>query len=175
VYIACALEDHKGAAAIFDACQRLAHSRPEIAITAVGGWRRSRAFGRLPNVTLIPFQRRADLPALIGAHDVVIGQVQLGALGMAEMEAMSCGRPLVGWFNYPVAYAEQPPIASANQGRAIADAVARLVDDGAAREVLGTAGREWVVRYHSLEQVSGRVEAVLARLIEAARCADRES
>ncbi len=117
-------------------------------------------FAALPNVMVIPAQARAALPEVIGRHGVVIGQVNLGAAGMAELEAMSCARPVVASFTYGAAYAEPPPFVQANTGGAIAEAVIRLVDDASLRQRTGDAGRAWIERYHDFDTIVDRVEAV---------------
>ena len=122
-------------------------------------------FARLPNVTLIPHQPRAALPAIINRHAVVLGQALLGAVGMAELEAVSCARPVVAWYRYNHAYAEPPPIVKAVDGFDIATAVERLIDDPAERDRLGDEGRRWIQRYHNLADASGRVEAAAIQLV----------
>lgn len=70
----------------------------------------------------------------------VIGQVFLGAAGMAEFEAMACARPVIGHFEHGDAYPEPPPFVDARVGREIADAVIRLVDHAAERARIGERG-----------------------------------
>lgn len=165
VYIACALDDVKGAPQILDACQILARERPDIAITAISGGKYAVDFARLPNVTMRPHSPRADLPAAIARHGVVIGQVQLGAAGMAEFEAMACARPVIGHFTYSGAYPEPAPIVPARSGREIANAVARLVDDVDLRARLGDESRGWIRRNHDLRCITARVERAALALI----------
>ncbi len=165
VLIACALTGIKGAPRILRACQRLAAERPDIEVTAIGGGEYTREFTVLPNVTIIPHQRRSDLPALIARHGVVIGQVLLGVAGMAEFEAMACARPVVSWFTYKNAYDEPPPFIRAVDGYDIAGAVIRFVDDADLRQSVGDAGREWVRRHHDVDTAARRVEEAAERLL----------
>ena len=158
VYICCGLTDIKGAPRLLDACRRLANDRPDIQFTALAGGEYSEAFAALPNVTLIPHQPRERLPQVISRHGVVLGQMLIGAVGMAELESVACARPLVTWFRHNRAYAEPPPFVRAVDGADIAAAIARLVDDPGERQRLGEAGRDWVRRFHSLEEASERVE-----------------
>ena len=160
VYVCCALDDLKGGAVILDACRQLAAGRPDIPITAIAGGRYTPEFAALPSVALLPYQRRGDLPAVIARHAVVIGQMNLGAAGMAEMEAMSCARPVVHKFDFGASYSEPPPFVRATTGEEIAEAVIRLIDAPAARDELGARGREWIQRHHGLEVIAGRVEQV---------------
>lgn len=165
VFICCSLSDIKGVPRLLAACERLARVRPEIKVTAIAGGGYTDAFARLPNVTLIPHQPRTALPAIINRHAVVLGQALLGAVGMAELEAVSCARPVVAWYRYNHAYTEPPPIVKAVDGFDIATAVERLIDDPAERDRLGDAGRRWIQRYHNLADASGRVEAAAVQLV----------
>ncbi len=165
VYICCGLTDIKGAPRILEACKRLAAQRPDIRITALAGGEYTEQFRALPNVTLIPHQQRRDLPAVIGRHGVVIGQMLVGAVGMAELEAAACGRPVVTWFRHSKAYSQAPPFVRAVDGCEIAANVARLVDDATLREEVGAASRSWVQRFHRLEDAALRVEAAAEALI----------
>ncbi|MFN0145526.1 MAG: glycosyltransferase family 4 protein [Dehalococcoidia bacterium] len=167
VYICCGLTDIKGASRLLDACRRLAHERPDIRFTALAGGEYTEAFGALPNVTLIPHQPRERLPQVISRHGLVVGQMLIGAVGMAELESVACARPLITWFRHSRAYAEPPPFVRAVDGADIAMAIARLVDDPAERQRLGDAGRDWVQRFHSLEEASERVEQAACQMLAA--------
>ncbi len=165
VLIHCALTDVKGAGRILKACQALAVSRPDIQFTAIGGGQMAPKFEALPNVTMVARQPRWKLPALLNQHGIVVGQVRLGSAGMSELEAMACGRPVVTWFNELHAYPETPPYVPAVDARDIAEAIANLVDNPGLRDELGERGRSWVERYHGLEPVVSRVEAVAEAII----------
>ncbi len=158
VWVCCGLTDIKGASRILDACRRLAAQRPDISINALSGGDYSDAFAALPNVTLVPYGPRARLPELISRHGVVIGQTLLGVVGMAELEALACARPVVTWFTHDRAYPEPPPFIRAVDGYDIAAAVARLVDDADARQAIGDAGRAWVQKHHNVEAAAEVVE-----------------
>jgi glycosyltransferase involved in cell wall biosynthesis len=165
VFVCCALTEIKGAGAILEACRLLAAKRPDIHITAYRAGEYAPRFEALPNVTLIARQPRWKLPALINQHAVVAGQMKLGAAGMAELEAMACGRPVVTWFNEPAAYPEPPPFVSVATAEEMASALERLVDDLAGRDATGAAGRAWVQTYHALDRIAARVEAVARAIV----------
>jgi glycosyltransferase involved in cell wall biosynthesis len=164
VFVACSLNDIKGARRILAACRRIAEIRPEIRITAYAGGQHTEAFRKLPNVRLIPHQPRENLPVIIGRHGVVIGQVLLGVVGMAELEALACGRPVVCWYTYNNAYDERPPFVRAVDGFDIAQSTIRLVDDANARQAIGDEGRTWVEKHHKVDATAQRVEKVLLEL-----------
>lgn len=165
VFICCSLTGIKGVPRILAACRRLARVRPEIKVTAIAGGEYTDAFASLPNVTLIPHQARSALPGILNRHAVVMGQALLGAVGMAELEAVSCARPVVAWYRYNRAYPEPPPIVRAVDGFDIATAVERLIDNPAERDRLGAEGRRWIQRYHNLDDASGKVEAAAIQLV----------
>jgi glycosyltransferase involved in cell wall biosynthesis len=160
VYICCGLTEVKGAGRLLKACQQLAVERPDIRITALGGGEYTAAFQALPNVTVIAHQPRWKLPGLINQNGVVVGQVRLGSAGLAELEAMACGRPVITWFNELHAYSTVPPYVTAVDGPDIAAAIKELADNSEMRDLLGAKGRDWVTANHSLERVVDRVEAV---------------
>jgi glycosyltransferase involved in cell wall biosynthesis len=166
VYIACALDDLKGGPAILEACHALAAERPDIKVTAIAGGKYTSEFRALPNVTLLPRQARADLPAVISRHSVVVGQTNLGAAGMAEFESMSCARPVVCHFTFGHAYPEPPPFVAGKTGPEIAAAVMGLVDDAALRARLGDESRAWIERYHDLRRITERVEQAAFDLLQ---------
>jgi glycosyltransferase involved in cell wall biosynthesis len=161
-WIACALTKVKGAGQILQACRILADAAPGLLIGATAGGEYTEAFRRLPNVILYARQPRGRLPAVIDRHGIVIGQVRVGSAGMAELEAMACGRPVVMRFEHDDAYSEPPPFVNAADPEAIAGAVLRLAADPAERDRLGEAGRAWIVRHHGLDHIVDRVEAVAA-------------
>jgi glycosyltransferase involved in cell wall biosynthesis len=169
VWVCCSLNDIKGASRILDACRRLAALRPDIKITAYGGGSYTAEFAALPNVTIIPHQPRSRLPEIISRHGVVIGQVLLGVVGMAELEAMACARPVVTWFTYDRAYGELPPFIRAVDGYDIATNVIRLVDDAEERQSTGDASRAWVSKQHSVAAIAERVERAAMELLAGAR------
>jgi glycosyltransferase involved in cell wall biosynthesis len=165
VFICCGLTEIKGAETILDACSLLAERRPDIRFTAYAGGSYASSFEALPNVTLIARQPRWKLPALINQHAVVAGQMKLGTAGMAELEALACGRPVVTWFNAPDAYPEAPPFASVSSAEEMARGIELLVDNPAARDTAGSAGRIWVAKYHALDRIAARVETVARAVV----------
>jgi glycosyltransferase involved in cell wall biosynthesis len=165
VFICCALTDIKGVPRLYNACQRLAIERPDIRITAIAGGPYTDQFAALPNVTLLPHQQRWKFPGIINQHGIVLGWVKLGIAGMAELEAMACGRPVVTWFNQGHIYPQEPPFVRAVDGYDIAASIIQLVDNPAERDRLGEEGRAWVQRYHRLDQAVDRVEAVAQAIV----------
>jgi glycosyltransferase involved in cell wall biosynthesis len=164
VFIACSLSANKGVANLLEACRLLAERKPKVRITAIAGGDATRHFDALPNVTLIAHQPRFKLPALMGRHRVIVGQAHAGAVGMVELEGMAAARPVVCWFNFDEAYPEPPPFVRAHSGEEIFTAITHLLDDPVGAADIGCRGREWVKRYHGIERIAARVEAVAEQM-----------
>ena len=158
ILIGCALSENKGVGHILGACEILAKRRPQARIDAFSGGAASSRLNQLPNVLLLLHQPRGKLPALMARHRVIIGQVHQGAVGMVELEALACGRPVISWFTYDTAYDQPPPFVRASNAAEIADAAIRLLEDPAEAARVGTAGRAWVVANHSAAIVAERIE-----------------
>ncbi|HEY5475955.1 MAG TPA: glycosyltransferase family 4 protein [Tepidiformaceae bacterium] len=165
VFVCCSLSDIKGAQRILNACQRLAVQRPDITITALTQGAYTDAFAALPNVRLLPYQPRSALPGIISQHGVVMGQTLLGVIGMAELEAMACARPVVAWFTYDKSYSEPPPLVRAVDGYDIAANVIRLVDNADERQATGEAARAWVQKHHNVAEAAEQVEKAAYEVI----------
>jgi glycosyltransferase involved in cell wall biosynthesis len=164
VFVACALTENKGVANILEACRLLTESRPNIRITATAGGDATRAFDALPQVTLITHQPRAKLAEIMGRHRVIVGQTHQGAIGMTELEAMACARPVVAHFSHDDAYSEPPPLVRATSAVEIASGVAKYLDDAAAAHDLGCLARAWIERHHDVRVISARLEERLLQL-----------
>lgn len=163
VFVACALAENKGVGNILAACEQLETERPAARITAVAGGSGTERANGLANVLLLMHQPREKLPALMARHRIIIGQVHQGAVGMVELEAMACGRPVIAYFTYDAAYDEPPPFVNAHSGPEIAAAVERLLDDAAERERLSVGGRSWVERNHNAAHIAERIEQLALR------------
>jgi len=162
-FVACALAENKGVGNILAACEQLEAERPAARITAVAGGSGTERANGLANVLLLMHQPREKLPALMARHRIIIGQVHQGAVGMVELEAMACGRPVIAYFTYDAAYDEPPPFVNAHSGPEIAAAVERLLDDATERERLSVEGRGWVERNHNAAHIAERIEQLALR------------
>lgn len=159
VMVACALSDNKGVANLLESFRILSGACPGLMIHALAGGTASDEADGMPNVLLLMHQPRAKLPALLARHRIIIGQVHQGAVGMVELEALACGRPVVSWFTYQEFYPEPAPFVQAHTGPEIAAAVQRLLDNPAECDRIGKASRAWVERYHNADAIAARLEA----------------
>jgi glycosyltransferase involved in cell wall biosynthesis len=100
------------------------------------------------------------MPALINAHDIIIGQFHIGSLGMAELESMACAKPVVCYFNYNDWYPEPPPVFSTNQPEQVVEFLSALVEDPVLRHERGKQGQNWVRKYHGYISVASQLEQI---------------
>ncbi|MGE3076575.1 MAG: glycosyltransferase family 4 protein [Dehalococcoidia bacterium] len=160
ILIACALSENKGVEHILGACEILAERRPRTRIDAFSGGTATARANQLPNLLLLLHQPRPKLAELMSRHRVIIGQVHEGAVGMVELEALACGRPVVSRFTYNTAYEEPPPFVNASNAVEIAEAAISLLEDPAESAKLGAAGRAWVERNHNAAIIAERIETL---------------
>ena len=158
VLIACALAENKGASAILQAVRLLAETRPGIRVEAFAGGSATAEAQQLPNVLVLLHQPRHKLAALFSRHRVIVGQVHQGAIGMVELEALACGRPVVCHFTYNDAYDEAPPFVQAANAEDVATAVVALLDNPTDAARIAAAGPPWVARYHNAAVIAERIE-----------------
>jgi glycosyltransferase involved in cell wall biosynthesis len=113
-----------------------------------------------------------DLPAALAALDVAL-YVPLESDGMSRVvfECLAAGRPLVasrvGVVPEVLAAGEHAALVPAGDATGLADALARLLADPAARARLGAAGRALVERRYSGARVAEALEAGYGRLLAA--------
>ncbi len=94
---------------------------------------------------------------LIASADVVVGQCKLGILSFCELQAMSCGKPVICPFYYEHAYATPPPIFRANDAEHIDEQLERLFQNPQLAKERGKQARNWVIEHHGLAKVVPRM------------------
>ena len=91
--------------------------------------------------------------------DIVLDQFLLGSWGTTTPEAMSCGKPVLLYYeesHIDWAFGEQPPIYKAFTVDEIFEGLYKLAKDTDYREELGLKGREWIKRTHDPKDVAQR-------------------
>ena len=139
----------KGLDVLLEAAGRLRDRRPDLRLLGVD-WGSGADRARRIGVELVPRAPAAQFRALLAAADVVVGQQASGCLGVADLEAMTLGRPLVARFTERDAYGEDAPLWNTT-ALDPADAVLAALDDPGAAADRGRAGMRWVLRHHSPE------------------------
>ncbi|HEY3375703.1 MAG TPA: glycosyltransferase family 4 protein [Candidatus Aquicultor sp.] len=149
----------KGIDVAFEALEKLKERNPKIEIDAFAWGPDLARFKDKSFVNFIPPVSHSEIATLIPRYQVIVGQFELGIMGMSEMEAMACARPVVSDFEYQSWYAEAPPLVQAKRADEIVAKVERLLGDPRLCEEIGTASRDWVVKYHDYISVAERLAA----------------
>jgi len=85
--------------------------------------------------------------------DLVVGQMEQGALGLSEIEAMAVGRPLITGIDRSLYYAgDKPPVVFSGNPDQLIEQIEALHGDAKRLANLSREGREWVRRNHGHER-----------------------
>jgi N-acetyl-alpha-D-glucosaminyl L-malate synthase BshA len=113
---------------------------------------------------------RTDLPSVLRGADLFLLPSETESFGLAALEAMSCGVPViasrVGGVPEVVIDGETGLLAPVGDVAAMAAHVVRLLADAPLRARLGAAGRRRAETAFPLEATVGRYEALYRRLLE---------
>lgn len=87
--------------------------------------------------------------------DIIVDQLFAQTYGVFAIEAMSMGKPVVGWITDEIraTFPKTMPIVSATIEN-IADVLEYLIKDGKKRRELGIAGRKYVEEYHDYRKIA---------------------
>jgi glycosyltransferase involved in cell wall biosynthesis len=121
---------------------------------------RARFVGQVARRNLYRYYSAADLFFFPGIRE---------ALGMVYIEAQSCGLPVVAFENAGVPEAVQKDrtgfLTPLREGRALADAVDRLLSDASLRRQMGACAKAYVRECHDLEKNYGIMDEVLRGVV----------
>ena len=152
----------KGADTIIEAARQIRRARPSASIVAIAGGTHDEAASAAGIQLIGPFRRPA-LVELLHSATIVVGQQRIGSLGLSELEAMSCGRPVVARVRLDQ-YDEPPPVRSVDGADELTAACIELLDSSADRRALGGSARSYVDRIHSHRVVAGRLSKIYDRV-----------
>ena len=114
--------------------------------------------------------RRTDVADLLGACDVVAVPSRLEGLGVAALEAMAAGRPVVasavGGLAEAVVHGCTGLLVPPDDPAALANALDQLIRDPALREALGGAGPQRVAEGFSAEQMVDSYVRLYEKVLE---------
>ena len=112
---------------------------------------------------------RSDVEAVYAAADVFVCPSDFESLGIANLEAMACGLPVVstgrGGPAETVAHADTGYLVDTSDMDALAGATMRLLDDGALRRRMGAAGRQRVMDKFSVDAAAEAHQRLYERLL----------
>lgn len=117
------------------------------------------------NVVWIKPVHKNKLIEYYNASDIVLEQFILGSWGAATPEAMSCGKPVLMFYNKNLilrAFGEEPPILNSFSEDEIYSNLIMLASNPEARESIGKQSREWIIKTHSPNIVAkNHIEIIL--------------
>lgn len=146
-----------------EAVRSLRARHPDVEVTAIDRGPLASRYRGEPGVTFVPPRAHAEMATLINEHSIVLGQFGIGSLGMAELEAMACARPVVCHSVHHEHYAEPPPLLAAASAADAARHLEELVRDPARARETGARASAWVRRHHGYLEVGGRLVEEYAR------------
>jgi glycosyltransferase involved in cell wall biosynthesis len=97
--------------------------------------------------------------------DIFVDQFVLGAHGLASLEAMAYGKPVVCYIKTSMIdkYPSDLPIVNANQEN-LPDVLSKLLEDGDLRHELGRRGRAYIEKYHDAHLLAKQLVEIYKNL-----------
>jgi glycosyltransferase involved in cell wall biosynthesis len=174
---------NKGVELLLDAAVRLAAECPTVRLRIVGRGEpgfvenlqtTARAAGFSNLLDFPGYVAHEDLPShLARAHVFAAPSVYEGGPGMAYLEAMACGLPVIGCRGSGVAEVVRPGVTGVlvppGDVEALTDALRRLLEDPDAGAALGARARRFVLAEASSETCVRRIEAFYTDVLQARR------
>lgn len=146
------LDPVKGVDRVFPAVRLLAARGIQVSAISWGPMAQELAMRYGDIVQFLPPVDHDQVGDFLQRFDLVVGQMEQGALGLSELEAMAAGRPLISGINRDLYPGDKPPVVSSYSADELVDQVERLKDDSRRLENLSREGRAWVSRNHGFER-----------------------
>ena len=169
----------KGIATLLTAAARASISAPELRWLVVGGgdietWKAKAALAGVSEVvTFAGPALPADVATWLTAADVAVIPSFREPLGVAALEALACGIPVVasatGGLQELISHERNGLLVEPGDAGALTDAVARLLSDHALRIQLASAGHEGVREHTALRQARIMIDAIEAATTRVSR------
>ncbi len=113
----------------------------------------------------VPLVAPNEVVRLIRSADVIVGQFALGALGLSELQAMSCAKPVITSFIYEDAYSNPPPLCQATTAEEIDQHLENLFRHPEVGATLGRNAREWIIGNHDYRVLSAKLETLYQTIV----------
>lgn len=107
-----------------------------------------------------------DVPQLLRSADVVVGQLTIGALGLSELQAMSCAKPVIASFKYGNAYPTPPPMCQATTADEVDKHLENLYQHAEMGRELGYKARAWIMHNHGEQLLVAQLEHLYQAVIK---------
>jgi glycosyltransferase involved in cell wall biosynthesis len=107
----------------------------------------------------------AEAQAIMRSCDVMVDQFVVGAHGVAALEAMALGKPVVCYIKDTMVtrYPPEMPIVNASK-TTLLEVLAGLLADGERRRTLGEQGRQYVEQYHDAVRLAQELAEIYRQL-----------
>jgi len=172
------LEPKNGVKYLIEAIPAVLQRCPDTGFFIVGGsypdqlallQKRAHELGVLDHVTFTGSVPNADMPQWYAAADVVVLPSLKEATSIAGLEAMACGKPLVGTnvggIPYLIDDGETGLLVEPKNHSQLADALIRVLTDDELRSEMGVRAREKAIRQFSWVRVAGTVQSIYERTL----------
>jgi glycosyltransferase involved in cell wall biosynthesis len=116
--------------------------------------------------TLVHGIPRQDVLKVMSHCDIYVDQLIIGGHGVAAIEAMAFGKPVVCYINPQIGkdYPADLPVVNANPDN-IAEKLEVLIRDAAVRHELGKKGRQYVEKYHDDQKIARELVQIYEEVI----------
>ena len=161
------LDAIKGCEIALQGITRFAERHPEVRVKLLDWGPETEKYKRRygGRFEFIPFVAQELVQHLICSADVVVGQVFLGALGLAELQAMSCARPVIASFRYEEAYPTPPPLCQAATAQEVDEHLEHFFQHPEAATELGQKARRWVINHHGRQFLAVKLEILYRSIL----------
>lgn len=138
--------------------------------------KRAHELGVLDRIIFAGSVPNADMPAWYTAADVVVLPSLKEATSIAGLEAMACGRPLVGTnvggIPYLIDDGKTGLLVEPKDPAGLADALVRVLTDDAVRREMGFLARKKAVEQFSWVRVAGIVQGIYKKTLGVGNCGE---
>lgn len=161
------LEPKKGIETAVQGIERFITRHPEVRVQLInrgslGPDLRRRYGHRFEFLSWMPAE---EVPRLLWQVDAVVGQFELGAIGLAELQAMSSAKPVIASYRFPSAYSTPPPLYQATTPEEIDAHLEEIFQHPEEARARGEQGRAWVCAHHDYRVLAKQLELLYTQCL----------